>query len=54
VVERCRFLLVTAVGCVSWGCLVTAPYDDTRLDLIEAIALAEAGLIEAGKDILSA
>jgi len=37
----------TAVGCVPWGCSVTAPYGGTRLDLMEVIALAEAGLIEA-------
>jgi alcohol dehydrogenase, propanol-preferring len=39
----------TAVGCVPWGCSVTAPYGGTRLDLMEVIALAEAGLIEAEK-----
>ena len=37
----------TAVGCVPWGCSVTAPYGGTRLDLMEVIALAEAGPIEA-------
>jgi alcohol dehydrogenase, propanol-preferring len=39
----------TAVGCVPWGCSVTAPFGGTRLDLMEVIALAEAGLIEAEK-----
>jgi propanol-preferring alcohol dehydrogenase len=40
----------TAVGCVPWGCSVTAPYGGTRLDLLEVIALAEAGMIEAEKE----
>ena len=39
----------TAEGCVPWGCSVTAPYGGTRLDLMEVIALAEAGMIEAQK-----
>ena len=39
----------TAEGCVPWGCSVTAPYGGTRLDLMEVIALAEAGMIEAEK-----
>ena len=39
----------TAEGCVPWGCSVTAPYGGTRLDLMEVIALADAGLIEAEK-----
>ena len=39
----------TAKGCVPWGCSVTAPFGGTRLDLIEVIALAEAGMIEAEK-----
>ena len=39
----------TAERCVPWGCSVTAPYGGTRLDLMEVIALAEAGLIEAQK-----
>ena len=39
----------TAVGCVPWGCSVTAPYGGTRLDLMEVIALAQAGMIEAEK-----
>ena len=37
----------TAVGCVPWGCSVTAPFGGTRLDLMEVIALAEDGMIEA-------
>jgi propanol-preferring alcohol dehydrogenase len=37
----------TAVGCVPWGCSVTAPFGGTRLDLMEVIALAEEGMIEA-------
>jgi propanol-preferring alcohol dehydrogenase len=43
----------TAVGCVPWGCTVTAPFGGTRLDLMEAIALAEAGMIEAEKTCFS-
>jgi alcohol dehydrogenase, propanol-preferring len=43
----------TAVGCVPWGCAVTAPFGGTRLDLMEAIALAEAGMIEAEKTCFS-
>jgi propanol-preferring alcohol dehydrogenase len=39
----------TAEGCVPWGCSVTAPYGGTRLDLMEVIALADAGMIEAEK-----
>ena len=39
----------TAEGCVPWGCSVTAPYAGTRLHLMEVIALAEAGMIEAEK-----
>jgi len=39
----------TAVGCVPWGCSVTAPYGGTRLDLMDVIALAQAGMIEAEK-----
>ena len=40
----------TAVGCVPWGCSVTAPFGGTRLDLIEVIALAEAEKICIGLD----
>ena len=47
------FSLRTAEGCVPWGCSVTAPYGGTRLDLIEVIALAEAGMIEAEKTYFS-
>ena len=39
----------TAEGCVPWGCSVTAPYGGTRLDLMEVVALAEAGMIEVEK-----
>jgi alcohol dehydrogenase, propanol-preferring len=42
------FSPATAIGCVPWGCSVTAPFGGTRLDFMEVIALAKAEMIEPG------